>query len=109
MANKTGGTAYGPSWADVGELFERLQGKWGGAWFLQLTSRHSRVQRGSMSVVCKQLRVGRKPGDTLENYAARVYPHPDYATLCECMFKLLYELDGKLEQAAESAERQMTF
>lgn len=109
MANTVGSRDYGPSWGDVGEMLARCQGKWGGAWFLQLTARYSRSQRGGLSVVCKRLRGSGSSGATIEDYVSRVYPHSDYSTLAECMFQLLYELDGKLDEAEQRAERQMTF
>lgn len=109
MANTIGSTAYGPSWRDVGDMLERLQTKWGGAWFVQLTGTYSRVSRGSLSVVCKRLRAGRQPGTTDEYYVSETYPRNDYANLTECVFKLLHRADAELEERKEQAERQMTF
>jgi len=90
-------------------MLERMQGKWGGAWFVQLTSTYNRVSRGSMSVVCKRLRAGRKSGDTDEYYISETYPRSDYANLTECVYQLLHRADAELEGRSEAAERQMTF
>lgn len=109
MANTIGSTAYGPSWRDVGELLELCQKRWGGSWSVRITPRHSRAERGSVSVVCQRLRASDRAGDSAADCVCGIYPHSDYASLAVCMFNLLNGLDAKLEERKEQAERQMIF
>lgn len=109
MATARTNPGYGPSWRDVGECLDSLQGKWGGAWSVRIMASPRRGEPGRMSVVCRRLSVPTKTSPTGEDYTSRIYPNSESENLCVCVYGLLISLDGKLDAAQTVAERQTAF
>ena len=98
----------GPIWKDVGELFARLERRWGGIWVLSVRLDPSRGRPGRLFVLCERTASVGRAGYYKQDRASRPYPTSDGLSMPAVMFGLLYEVDGKLEGDSGIAERQAT-
>lgn len=106
---RDGVSAYGPGWADVGQVLRVLSRKWGGSWTISVRSAPRLGYPDRLSVVCARRTGDGENRDIRECYVGHEYPSREYATMPQLMHELCYRLDSKLENDKVKREGQTSF
>lgn len=100
----------GPSWWDVRRAQLELRKSWGGSCVVELTAVEPTGKPGDKALcirVTHQARADGRPGAAM--VASSYWPNIDHKTMPGLLLKLLWDLDWKLTEAKNIAERQTAF
>jgi len=99
----------GPIWADVRRLIDACEGRWGGVWTVVLRPRPARGGDGDLWIVCECTYPTGRNGVSVQQRVGYPYPTSDRTSMPSLVFRMLGELDGKLEDNSKLAKGQASF